>query len=260
VIGAIVATALLRCSIGDNADGRLVALVGVLVCLSELARRAGATTLSIAGSDWRRHFPAIGCLFLAVLFMSQETINRALAWQSYAEQVFSQAATESPDNPQTLAGLIVPMNGQNRFVIPDENGCNPELTRLRAANATSDLFASEYLHTVKDGIVLLRAVDHRSKTVFTFDAVNPFPYAVEMQPPRNGYPLFWIGGRVTSNPQLLPRPEDLLRDVDLVMVPRLPYSASQLSHMVRIYGSYLTLNYVPLSESTCWELWTRNTR
>jgi hypothetical protein len=87
--------------------------------------------------------------------------------------------------------------------------------------------------------------------------VDPFTFALDMVPTRNGYPLFWLGGPITIDPKLLPRFEQLVADADFIMVPLLPYSPDTTKNMMRIYGPYLRQNYKLLIGSPHWELWAR---
>jgi hypothetical protein len=78
-----------------------------------------------------------------------------------------------------------------------------------------------------------------------------------MRPPLHGYPQFWIGGPYTQDPNILPKPDELLGDADYVMVPRLPYTAYQLALMMRLYGDALREKYQLLKTSPHWDLWAR---
>ena len=103
--------------------------------------------------------------------------------------------------------------------------------------------------------MLLSLNDHES-SVLSFDMVNPFPYAADMRPPKNGYPYFWLGPR-TQDGEFMPSPEAVLSAVDFVMIPRLPYQKYQLSTMLKVYGPFLKQNYTILMELPYWELWKR---
>ncbi len=107
------------------------------------------------------------------------------------------------------------------------------------------------------GTNMLLALKQPDLTVLNFDMVNPFPYAAAMKPPRNGYPLFYFDGAVSTDPNRVPAPNKLVGNVDYVMVPRLPYKSEQLVIMMALYGTYLKQNYFLYQESMYWDLWKR---
>jgi hypothetical protein len=259
VLGCIIANMLLRSSVGANSAGPLVAQVSVFICLGELARRTEVKRLasSAAPFQWEHHLASLGCLFLALIFVSTETGSRILAWGYYFEKVVLADGREMvPGTPPSLTSFLVYKDNKPNLFDLTADGT---LSRYRAAGAI-ELTAEDYMKTIIEGTDLLQSIDYHGRTVFTFDLVNPFPYALNMRPIRNGYPQFWLGKEWTADPKLLPKPEVLVGAADFVMVPRLPYSVSQFTIMKNIYGTYLKQNYVQLTESPHWELWTRNLR
>ena len=261
VLGCILANMLLRASVGDSRVGTLVALVAVFVCLGELARRAEMKRLASATLPfyWKHHLPSLGCLFMALIFVSTEIGNRLLGWGYYFEKVLRaddrvlQIDTVR-EMPPSLANFLVSRDNE-----PDlfDLTADSTLMRYRSAgpkNVKEFLTAAEYMKTIVEGTNLLRSVDYHNRTVFTFDSVNPFTYALNMRPGKNRYPLFYL---YTTDAKLLPRPEALVGAADFVMVPRLPNSVSQLTTMIDLYGPYLKQNYVQLKKSSHWDLWTR---
>ena len=113
------------------------------------------------------------------------------------------------------------------------------------------------MQTITEGTRLVESVASTDQSVFTFDMVNPFPYTAGLRPPLGGHPQFWLGDHYTSDPSILPKPDEILGDADYVMVPTLPYYAKQLEIMMKIYGSSLRTNYRLLKVSPHWELWAR---
>jgi hypothetical protein len=263
VIGCIVANMLVRASVGDNRSGQLVALVSVFVCLGELARRAETKRLASAPTSfqWEHHWVSLGCLFLALIFVSTETGNRILALGDYFVKVVHPDGRvlkidTLPGTPLSLANFLVDQDDE-----PDLFDLVADNTLMRYRNAGPSavkefLTPEEYMRTIIEGSNLLRSVDYRNRTVFTFDIVNPFSYALNMRPSINGYPLFWFS--FYKDATLAPQPQALIGAADFVMVPRLPFSVTQLTAMMNLYGPYLKENYVLSKGSSHWELWTRN--
>ena len=251
VIGCIAANMLVRMSIGDNPTGRLVALVAVLLCLGELARRSeirrpASTTKQV---NWRQHLPSLMCLFLAFAFMSTEIGTRVLAWASYSVRVIRGSTTTAAlaGAPPNLAGFLVYKDeGGSLFDLPVDGATRSDRRKLTT---------EEYLKTVIEGTKLLQSVDYAKRSVVTFDEVDAFTYAMDMRPGGNGYPQPWPP--IVPRQELLPPSEALFRDIDFVMIPRLPYDVTQFKSMTTLYGAYLKQNYVRLKESAHWELWKR---
>ncbi len=242
--GVIISVVLLLTTIGAGSGRGGFAIFIVFIIFGELARRAEAEkakekekektfssqTTTIKGN----HIVSLGCLFIAAAFIATESGNRLLAWQDFAVKVRKDAV---PSNtPSRLSQILI-----------------PDWDKLKHAS----IGISSYMKTIADGTNLLVALEQPEKTVLTFDMVNPFPYAAGMKPPANGYPLFWLGGAVSSDPDLLPSPKDFVGSVDYVMVPRLPYDQEQFEIRMKLYGEYLKQNYSVQKESASWYLWKR---
>jgi hypothetical protein len=266
VFACIAASMLVRASVGDNNAGQLVALVAVLLCLSELARRAEMKSIAPATTtrlDWARHWASLGCLFLALVFISTEAGNRIIAWGNYYVKVTRADGRTLPGPPPFLSNFLVYKSDEpNLFDLTADNTPTADamLTRYRSARAGSNemLTVEEYMRTIIEGANLLRSVDYHNRTVFTFDMADLFTYALNMRPTSKGYPHMWVGGAsYTTDAKLLPQPEGLLGDADFIMVPRLPFSVSQFMALMDLYGPYLKSNYVQLKDSSHSELWTR---
>jgi hypothetical protein len=236
--GVILATVMLRTTIGANRTSGAIALVAIFICLSELARRAETVEINYSDSNARRrsasHIASVGCLFLAVMFVASEAANRLIAWHDFVIKIHSQSPL--PDVPKRLETLLVP--GSSR-------------------TTESEIKTNEHMKAIIAGTNMLLALNQHDRSVLTFDMVNPFPYAADMQPPSKGRPLFWLTGAMTSDPGRLPSPEEFFGEVDYVMIPLKPYDPTQLANMQRIYGEYLSENFNMLSESPYWRLWVR---
>lgn len=264
VIGCIATGMMLRATVGDNdTGGRLVSVVALFVCLGELARRAEIDWAMTTGtrSAWRHHVTSLGCLLLFLVFVANESANRLLAWEDYAEKGVRAAFQPLPGTPPRLASFIVPKARGPSLVDwqAETRSASDELTQIRLANIhPRELTAADYMRTIIEGAALLRTTDIANRSVLVFDEVNPFTYALDMRPIEHGYPQFWLGNGITAKPALLPRSRDFFADADLVMVPKLPYDPNQLMIMERIYGPYLAKHYAVLKQSAHWTLWARD--
>jgi hypothetical protein len=262
VVGCILSSMQLRTAVGDNSSVGLAALVAVPICLGELARRGEVEAASHFGrSGPANHLVSGGCLLLALMFISTETANRVLAWGDYFSKVRHVDTHPLPGTPPRLSGFILPEADISDLydLKKGAEGFDPDLTRYRSLlrGGSSSLGTVDYMRSVVEGTNLLRSVEYHNRSVFTFDMVNPFTFALDMVPTRNGYPLFWLSAAITTDPRLLPSPERLIGGADFIMIPLLPYSPDQLESMMRIYGPYLRQNYELVKVSPHWELWMR---
>lgn len=236
--GVIASVVLLLTTIGAGSERGAFAIFVVFIILGELARRVEMEKDEISSSQtiliWKNHIASLGCLFIAAAFIATESANRLLAWHDFFTKV--QQGVTASNTPPRLSQILVPDWGKRRG---------------------ASIGISSYMETIADGTNLLIALEQPERTVLAFDMVNPFPHAAGMKPPVNGYPLFWLGGSTSSDPNLLPSPKDFVGNVDYVMVPRLPYDAEQFEMRMELYGKYLKQHYFLKVESANWYMWKR---
>jgi hypothetical protein len=124
--------------------------------------------------------------------------------------------------------------------------------------------ATKYLAGLQDGARALAEVDGKPGHVFVLDAVNPFSAALGLAPARGDSPwLLW--GR-TLDEQNFVLPEELLRDVRIVMEPKLanpelppeqPNSARGIGGLRQVYGPYIAANFDLARETEHWRVHLR---
>ena len=259
-IAAVVAVGFLRTTVGVNREGALVALASIIVCMGELTRRNAISDrpMPIADEVGNARFLPVLCLALFIASISMEFADRAIALEDFGRKVLSSSNGPASGTPERLSGIIVPED-QDAALLAISKSRDPDtIEAIRRADGDRDLSSLAYMKLIGAGVDLLKTVNYEQHSVFAFDQVNPFLYALYMKPPANSYPLFWVGGPShASRADKLPSAASLFCGADFVMVPRLPYNASQLSIMQRIYGRYLRNNYVLTRKSAYWELWMR---
>jgi len=252
-VACVLACVLLVMSTG-HAGTSYIGLVAVFVAMGELARRSVEKhrKKTSVRSIFEKEIGALGCLFLAVAFSATESTNRLFALVDYTVHVVSRDTRLSPNPPTKLAGFIVhPVKAVSRFEDTAPSAIEAQYRNYEYIEET------DYMQTITEGTRLVESVASTDQSVFTFDMVNPFPYTAGLRPPLGGHPQFWLGDHYTSDPSILPKPDEILGDADYVMVPTLPYYAEQLEIMMKIYGSALRTNYRLLKVSPHWELWAR---
>lgn len=236
--GVIASVLLLLTTINAGSERGAFAIFIIFIVFGELARRAETRDDEHQSAQLilptKKHIISLGCLFMASAFIASESGNRLLAWQDFTIKVQRDSLTSN--TPPRLSKILI-----------------PDFDKKKGAS----IGIVSYMKTISDGTNLLIALNQPEKTVLSFDMVNPFPYAAQMKPPVNGYPLFYFDGTVSTNPKFLPTPNKFVGNVDYVMVPRLPYKDEQLEIMMNLYGPYLKQNYFILTQSIYWELWKR---
>lgn len=237
-VGVITSVILLLTTIGAGSERGAFAIFVVFISLGELARRAeigkDETSSSMNKPLWKNYIVSLGCLVIAAAFIATESGNRLFAWHDFVIKV--QNGVTASNTPSRLSQILVPDREKSRG---------------------ASIGISKYMETINDGTNLLIALGQPERTVLTFDMVNPFPHTAGMKPPVKGYPLFWLGGPSSSDPNLLPSPQDFIGRVDYVMVPRSPYDSKQLEIRMQLYGEYLKKHYLLQTESAYWYMWKR---
>lgn len=133
-----------------------------------------------------------------------------------------------------------------------------DLAAIRASLPTSDeLRDSTYRVGLlyNDGLALLRDRVDQNSRIFTLDAINPFPFALQLPAPREE-PCCWHVGRHQDDLHH-PAAAALFEDVTHVMIPKVSGNAEELSFLHRTYDAYLQEHFVVVAESRMWTLLVR---
>jgi hypothetical protein len=126
-------------------------------------------------------------------------------------------------------------------------------SRIRAWNGTFELSQQEYLTTILALADFLRGIGAASARVVVIDQVNPLPFVLGASAPRGGN--LWSGD-IDWQP-----PEEALRDVDYVAIPRFPTVRATLISGLKAYEEYFSAQFERRYETPYWTvLGRRNTR
>ena len=137
---------------------------------------------------------------------------------------------------------------RNRNIVKAEA---PRLSGLLFVGpATSRDFGPSYVGCVNDGLRMLREVP-ASDAVVTLANTDPFSYALEKRPARDG--LTWIADGNNVSERFKPAPEAVFRDAAAVIVSNYVTDGGA----VRLYGAYVSRNYHLVRRSSCWDLYRR---
>jgi hypothetical protein len=133
-----------------------------------------------------------------------------------------------------------------------------EVEKLRAAMLTENkrwLSQFEFAIYVNSGVKLLEGkIDGRSR-VFNMDWCNPFSFALQIPPPRNG-PIGWDSASTVADPPHLPL-DLVFQEVTHVMVPKRPITQRAFNYTERVCGAYVREHFVKSAETDLWTLYVR---
>jgi len=254
--GAVVVTTVLAVQTESGAVG-VPALIAVIVCFGELARRnVGAVESVPAMNDLRGAAGSLAILGFMAVFASKPILENTFAVYHHYSETASPRHSSTTELPPGLAGFLVAPDA-----LPDLHdvlGHEPEqhaiLAELRRA-MLHQLTAAAYMETIIEGATLLVGQVGSDQSIVVFDAADPFTASLNLKPTRYGYPLFWEGAALSLASH--PSPEHFFSDAAFAMVPVLPQTESQLDKMLAIYGPYLEANFDEIASTSHWHLWVR---
>jgi hypothetical protein len=225
--------------------------VAALVLTEAFRRRylQGADNGGLADARFRH---LLGSL-LAVYFMGltllpdAASIGYAFAWDKVKGPLASEVARI--DTP-TMRGLVLPPLWEERLLDSEQ-----ALDRLLEKPPEEIPTAFEHAQWVNAGLDILRPHLRPDDRILLLDSKNPFSFALELPPPTGGA-LFWGYGYVFDE-QHCPPPEQVLRDVTLVMESKRPMSLAARDAMKQVYGPRIRQNFEVIAESRLWTLYRR---
>jgi hypothetical protein len=149
-----------------------------------------------------------------------------------------------------LRGLAVPATDTALLAaFSGEPGPAHELLgRSRETRPRHELLAAEYVETLLEASDILGADTARG--VVVLDQVNPLPFMLGLVPPKGGD--LWSDGSAPRLP-----PDSVLRDADVVLVPKFSTWLQGTAGMLAAYSGYLAAHFGPGEESRSWFVFRR---
>jgi hypothetical protein len=133
---------------------------------------------------------------------------------------------------------------------------NYEGLRLASVWQPGDYSANaHYLATLREGVAFLQRMEPKPRGVFVLDFVSPFSSAAAITPLR-GDTAWQHWGRNVSEAVFVP-PEDLFRDAEIVMEPKIAIEGVTGDNLRLIYGEYVKAHYELVHESQDWKVYRR---
>ena len=198
------------------------------------------------------HLPAYLPAALAVLFIWPSVKHQCAATVEHVQSIGrADYATLLP----RMDDVFVSEGAINVFLTGLLSGNRATLfLHARSTKPAQRLSQAEYVFTLRRGLDLLTRAGIREGSILTLDFANPFPVLHQLPAPR-GVPLFLHIGR-HLHPATAPAAE-LLKDVELIMVPKFNTSVRTKHVMLEHYGAYIFRVYQLVSENECWTLLRR---
>jgi hypothetical protein len=260
VTGCLGASLLLFDPSGGVNQG-LPGLVAVLIILGELTQRRELRGTARAGqSGWSSRIASSLVLAMALLLAAQPTYVGARSLWLHHVKLAEASYRGEPD----LAGIYVPRQAGGPAAAADSPlGHDDEVDAHLHGQRSPRFGASASASLVEEGLELLRSVPLEGKAVVTFEQTSPFGVMLGLRPTATGYPVRVIDPQSIKRAEADGRldrqelSERFFSDTDYVMVPEVPYTATQPDLKGKLYGDYLDRNFHELKRSSHWRLYER---
>jgi hypothetical protein len=230
------------CDIGNAAqssDDPMYVVAAVL--LVELSRRRHATDGRIPEDAPRRLYVTSIILMLpmfaaGIFFKDAASLGYATFWNLGAPSHFD-------------ASRYLHSEHLRDFRVPQET-----------TQATNYWPSRDYPANMNDGIDLLRKRLHEGDRVTTLGFTNPFSFAMNLPPARDGN-QFWVLNVSFDKRHALPASE-VLGNTSVVMIPRMIDRSREadfeaVDALVQLYGDYLQRSFILVDSSREWSLYRR---
>ena len=171
-------------------------------------------------------------------------------------------------SPLVLLGMTAPMMAISglalglHFVLGIGRGGEDFALRrfqdVKLANVASRLdytFSAGYLNTLRNGADALASISPPAERVYVLDFVNPFSAGLDLQPPRGD--TSWQHFERTFNRDHFWPPDEVLRNVDVVMEPKHPVERFTYYGLRDLYLPYVHANFELAAENINWWVWHR---
>jgi hypothetical protein len=135
--------------------------------------------------------------------------------------------------------------------LPLPNFSGIRFARLGGADASPDF--GPYLSTLEDGARALKSLNQEARQIVVLDFVNPFSAGLGLEP-ANGDSTWNHWRRTLDEANYLP-PEELFRNVRVVMDPKWPIEVSTAEGLRQIYANYIIEHYELAQETANWRVY-----
>jgi hypothetical protein len=186
-------------------------------------------------------------MVLSIVTFDFLSVGCAYAWKRWRAAVLpSDAHIEAPP----LKDMLLEPPTYNRA----------EYDRLKTTLPTTDELRTctyQYGRRLNDGLALLEGHYDKNSRILALEASNPFPFALQLPPPR-GAPCLWHLGRLESESHHPPA-DVVFEGVTHVMIPKIAEGV-ELAFLHRIFDPYVKEHFEVVAESPMWTLMVRKTK
>lgn len=251
----------------------LFILASGIFILSQNALQQGLTTtvfvLALCAERLARSSPEWGprsaslyaAVALLLIFVVAPTADHAGALARHALAGF-RSPSLAVEIPQELTGFVVQDRGFSRALA----SAQAETIRSQAEAGNFEglrhyvppvqqLFQSEYIFAVGEGLEALKRLAPAGKSVVVLDFANPFSFALQLPPPRGDAFINHVD-RLLSRGRPIAA-DDYLSSATFVMIPHVPVEAATVQYLLDIYGPYLERDFRPADRTQYWTVLRR---
>lgn len=116
-------------------------------------------------------------------------------------------------------------------------------------------FYASYADTLEKGVALLASISPTPDNVLVMDFVSPMTSLAGLKPPQGG--TAWMHDGRNFNKEFHFSPDELLRGVDVIMIPKRPVAETTTALMQDIYGSYISRHFKTVRHTALWRVYRR---
>lgn len=202
-----------------------------------------------------------------VAFTAPEAATRYLSLINYAAWSHDNAYPFAA--PQRLAdGLIAAdagVAGTHSFLARLDAGESPaavlaEREAYRHRHPIDQaIYQVEYAYMIAQGAAALERAFQADPggrgPVIVLDFANAISPALDLPPSRGDFAWFHEGRNIDAEHH--PRPDELFRNARYVMAPNFSTTAGTRDFLLRLYGTFLSREYVLVVDGLLWRIWSR---
>ncbi len=112
-----------------------------------------------------------------------------------------------------------------------------------------------YADSLEAGGDLLRSLDEPARMVLVLDFASPFTSLMRLEAPKSG--TAWMHDGRNFDARFYFPPEEFLRGVEIVMIPKKPIAGSTTDLMQEIYGDYFDQHFIMVRNTEEWTVLRR---
>lgn len=191
--------------------------------------------------------PTAAAAFGNLLFHNWEAMRRSTP-QFAGTIINGMIVMDAPTSTQTEA------NARARAAPADCGAIEPGLL-INPDRPEIAMPQSLVVPVIEDGMRLVRGNPALGGTVMGLDTTEPFNAVLGRPPPVGG--AAFVDADITIDETVHPTPTEMFGDVDVLLVPKIPWKFSTFKLLTQLYGPYIRQHFVLAGRSSCWDAYRR---